>query len=119
MFRKFSSANLLAAATLLLLLPLAVVTHAQPDPNFHIYLALGQSNMQGAAHLPDNPPSHPRIEVLQGQNCSEHNYSYGTWRSHFQPVIRCREGERTKPDGSSGPIGLSPVDSFAVTMAEA
>ncbi len=92
---------------------------AEPDPNFHIYLALGQSNMQGAAHLPDNPISHSRVRVLQGENCSEHSYAYGTWRSHFQPVIRCHSGDRTKPDGTSGPIGLSPVDTFAVTMAEA
>lgn len=94
-------------------------TSDDPKSKFHIYLALGQSNMQGAAHLPDEPISHPRVRVLQGQNCSEHNMPYGEWRDHFQPVIRCREGERPKPDGSSGPIGLSPVDTFAVTMAEA
>lgn len=75
--------------------------------------------MQGAAHLPDQPIAHPRVKVLQGQNCAEHSYVYGVWREHFQPVIKCREGQRTKPDGSSGPIGLSPVDTFAVTMAEA
>lgn len=89
------------------------------EPEFHIYLALGQSNMQGAAHLPDQPISHPRVMVLQGQNCSEHTVRYGEWRNHFQPMIRCREGDRPKPDGSSAPIGLSPADSFAVAMAEA
>lgn len=92
---------------------------AAPDPNFHIYLLLGQSNMQGAAHLPDEPISHPRVRVLQGQNCSETSTPYGEWREHFQPIIRCREGNRQKPDGTSGPIGLSPADTFAVTMADA
>lgn len=96
-----------------------VFTQAEPDPNFHIYLALGQSNMQGAAHLPDTTISHPRVKVLQSQDCNETEYGYGTWRGHFQPVIRCKEGNREKPDGTSGPIGLSPVDTFAVTMAEA
>jgi len=90
-----------------------------PKSKFHIYLALGQSNMQGAAHLPDEPISHPRVRVLQGQNCQEHSIPYGEWRDHFQPVIRCQEGERPKPDGSTGPIGLSPVDTFAIEMAEA
>lgn len=94
-------------------------TADDPKSKFHIYLALGQSNMQGAAHLPDEPISHPRVRVLQGQNCSQHDHPYGEWREHFQPVIRCPEGDRPKPDGSSGPIGLSPVDTFAVTMAEA
>ncbi len=75
--------------------------------------------MQGAAHLPDQPISHPRVRVLQGQNCSEHNIAYGQWREHFQPIIRCKEGTRTKPDGSTGPIGLGPGDMFGVTMAEA
>ena len=28
-------------------LGLAVSAHAAPDPNFHIYLAFGQSNMEG------------------------------------------------------------------------
>ena len=105
--------------TVILALTFSTLVSAQPDPNFHIYLLLGQSNMQGAGHLPDELISHSRVRVLQGQNCSEHSFSYGQWREHFQPVIRCREGSRQKPDGSSGLIGLSPADTFAVTMAEA
>ncbi|CAM3791365.1 Carbohydrate acetyl esterase/feruloyl esterase precursor [Vibrio aerogenes CECT 7868] len=108
---------LLAGVLSMALLP--VCTQAAPDPDFHIYLALGQSNMQGAAHLPETPISHPRVRVLQSQNCSDSAYAYGTWRGHFQPVTRCKEGNRQKPDGTYGPIGLSPVDTFAVTMAEA
>ncbi len=92
-----------------------------PKANFHIYLALGQSNMQGAAFLPDEPVFHERVQVLQGMNCpaSDGNpYSYGEWREMFPPMIKCKEGERSYP-GISGPIGLGPADSFAVTMAEA
>lgn len=94
-------------------------TLATGEPEFHVYLALGQSNMQGAGHLPDEPVFHPRVKALQGQNCSEHQFPYGEWRDQFQPMIRCREGTRPKADGTMAPIGLSPSDTFAVTMAEA
>jgi hypothetical protein len=75
--------------------------------------------MQGAAHLPDPLLSHPRVMVLQGQNCSQHDSPYGEWREYFAPMIRCPEGMRAKPDGSMGPIGLGPADTFAITMADA
>jgi hypothetical protein len=91
------------------------------EPEVHIYLALGQSNMQGAAHVPDEAVFHDRVQVLQGQNCPAsdgHDYGYGEWREMFTPMIRCYEGTRDYP-GASGPIGLGPADSFAVTMAEA
>lgn len=115
MTSKFISS--IRTAVIACALPMAV--SAAPDPNFHIYLLLGQSNMQGAAHLPDDPISHSRVRVLQGQNCQEHSIRYGEWRDHFQPIIRCQEGTRQKPDGSTGPIGLSPADTFGVTMADA
>ncbi|WP_415846491.1 sialate O-acetylesterase [Vibrio aerogenes] len=99
------------------LLPL--FSQAEPDPDFHIYLALGQSNMQGEAHLPDTPISHPRVRALQSQNCSDSEYAYGTWRGHFQPIARCKEGDFPKQDGTYAPVGLSPADTFAVTMADA
>ncbi|MBX2857849.1 MAG: sialate O-acetylesterase [Cellvibrionaceae bacterium] len=114
--------NKQSTATLLLLalwVFAALPARAEPDPNFHIYLALGQSNMQGAAHIADEGHiTHPRVRVLQGQNCKEDNWAYGQWRDHFHPVIRCREGLRKRPDGSTGPTGLSPVDTFAIVMAE-
>ena len=97
----------------------ALTALAEPDPNFHIYLALGQSNMQGAAHIPDEGHlTHPRVKVLQSENCEQRGLRYGQWREHFQPVIRCHSGSRQRPDGSTGPIGLSPVDTFAIAMAE-
>lgn len=102
-----------------LALPAAV--QAAPDPNFHIYLLLGQSNMQGAAHLPDTPVTHPNVRVLQGENCSGVTARYGEWREHFHPVVRCPIGDLrfNKKTGRDGTIGLGPGDSFAVTMADA
>jgi hypothetical protein len=90
-----------------------------PAPELHVYLALGQSNMQGAGHLPEEAIFHPRVMSLQSQNCAEHDIPYGQWREQFQPMMRCQEGTRPKADGTIAPIGLSPVDTFAVTMAEA
>lgn len=93
-----------------------------PEPETHIYLAVGQSNMQGAAHLPDEPIFHDRVLVMQDQNCppSDNNpYGYGEWREMFPPLIKCKEGERPDPNGVTRPIGLGPADSFAVAMAEA
>ena len=42
-FKKVSGALTLAGG----LMMLASVANAAPDPNFHIYIAYGQSNMEG------------------------------------------------------------------------
>ncbi len=97
-------------------------TGGSSEPVVHIYLALGQSNMKGGGFLPDEPVFHERVQVLQGRNCpaSDGNpYSYGEWREQFPPAIGCSDGTRPKPDGTQALIGLTPADSFAVTMAEA
>lgn len=91
-------------------LALPLVAQAAPDPNFHIYLLLGQSNMQGAAPLPQGTIFHPRVQVLQSENCAETNTPYGQWREHFQPLVRCNTNNGN---------GLGPGDTFAVAMAEA
>lgn len=93
------------------------------EPEFHIYLAVGQSNMQGAAHLPDDPPFHERVQVLQSETCPSsdgNSHPYGEWREMFAPIVMCKEGTRPLPGGGAEvPIGLGPADSFAVAMAEA
>jgi hypothetical protein len=97
-------------------------TGGSPEPVVHVYLALGQSNMKGGGFIPDEPVFHERVQILQGQNCpaSDGNpYGYGEWREQFPPAIGCSDGTREKPDGSMALIGLTPADSFAVTMAEA
>jgi len=99
-----------------------VGTGGTGEPEMHIYLAVGQSNMQGAAFLPDEPVFHDRVLVMQDMNCpaSDGNpYGYGEWREMFPPLIKCNEGTRDYGPGQSGPIGLGPADSFAVAMAEA
>lgn len=93
------------------------------EPEVHIYLAVGQSNMQGAAHVPTTPPFHERVEILQSETCpagDNNPYKYGEWREMFIPIVMCKEGTRPLPNGGpETPIGLGPSDSFAVAMAEA
>jgi GH35 family endo-1,4-beta-xylanase len=94
--------------TIILLLGLAVqplTAVAAPDPNFHIYLLFGQSNMEGQA-----PPSqqdyqtNPRVMVMQDETCSGVGL-YGQWRPASPPLIRC--------------VGkLGPGDYFGKTLAE-
>lgn len=97
----------LALTASALLWPYAL--HAEPDPDFHIYLLLGQSNMEGSAVVepPDRVP-HPRVRVLQSESCYSTSAMYGQWREATPPLIRC-----------SKEFGLGPGDTFGKAMAEA
>lgn len=87
----------------------SATTVAAPDPNFHIYLLLGQSNMEGSANIESQDRAeHPRVRVLQSENCSGISTPYGQWRVATPPLIRC---------GSGG--GLGPGDTFGKVMADA
>ena len=81
---------------------------AAPDPNFHIYLMVGQSNMEGSAPIQEQDKyTHPRVQVLQSQTCGSN--IYGTWRPALPTLIRCPR--------SNG--GLGPGDTFGDAMAAA
>lgn len=101
----------------------AVGSGGSGDPELHIYLAVGQSNMQGAAHVQGTIPFHDRVQVLQSETCpsgDDNPHPYGEWREMFVPIVMCKEGTRPLPNGGpETPIGLGPADSFAVAMAEA
>jgi len=88
----------------LLIAPLTAT--AQPDPNFHIYLMVGQSNMEGAAPIQaQDRTTNPRVMVLQDENCPQQTATkYGQWRVAAPPLIRCS--------------GLGPGDNFGKIMAE-
>ena len=80
-------------------------TFAQ-DPNFHIYLMFGQSNMEGQGPIEaQDRITNPRVMLLQDQTCSNLNRTYGTWYTAAPPLVRCW-----------GRVG--PGDSFGKTMAE-
>jgi len=48
----------------------ATMASAAPDPNFHIYIAYGQSNMGGASDAgPEEKVEHPRFKIFASQAC--------------------------------------------------
>ncbi|MDR0487162.1 MAG: sialate O-acetylesterase [Treponema sp.] len=81
----------------------------QGDPNFHIYLCFGQSNMEGD---PDKgiPPkykeySNDRFQVMAAANMPRTQRIIGNWYQAVPPLVR---------DWT----GLSPADFFGRTLAE-
>src|SRR4029077_18185600 len=63
------------------------------DPKFHIYLCLGQSNMEGNARIEsqDNPVD-DRFRVMEAVDCPDMNRKMGQWYTAAPPLCRCRTG---------------------------
>jgi hypothetical protein len=76
------------------------------DPNYHIYLCLGQSNMEGAARaeLQDSTVN-PRFQVMAAVDCENLARTKGNWYPAVPPLCRCR-------------TGMGPADYFGRTMVE-
>lgn len=89
---------------ILLLLAMHNNSYAQ-DPNFHIYLCFGQSNMEGHARFEaqDTTGVSDRFKVLQAIDCSDLNRKKGNWYPAVPPLSRCN-------------TGLSPADYFGRTL---
>lgn len=77
------------------------------DPNFHIYLCFGQSNMEGNARIEDQDraPVDPRFQMLAAVNCTESGREQGNWYTAFPPLARCN-------------TGLTPADYFGRSLVE-
>ncbi|MHC4231608.1 MAG: sialate O-acetylesterase [Planctomycetota bacterium] len=75
------------------------------NPNFHIYLCFGQSNMQGSAPIEaqDKENVNDRFKVLQSVDCSNLKRIKGKWVKAEPPLCRCE-------------TGLGPADYFGRTM---
>ena len=79
------------------LLPVFVVllnafSHAQ-DKNFHIYLCLGQSNMEGSARFePQDTTVDKRFLVMEAVDCPDLGRSKGKWYTARPPLCRCHTG---------------------------
>jgi len=81
---------------------------AQPtgfDPNFHIYLCFGQSNMEGNAAIEnqDRLNVDSRFLMMAAVNMTDLNRKKGEWYVAYPPL--CRGGN-----------GLTPADYFGRTM---
>jgi hypothetical protein len=86
---------------------------AAPDPNFHIYLMFGQSNMEGQGQISDQDRQVPSdlLAMQADNNCTVNGASYGEWRSATPPLIRCYDVAHNFNNG-----GLGPGDYFGRTM---
>ena len=83
--------------------------NAAPDPNFHIYLAFGQSNMEGQGDIGDQDRSvDERFQLLwsaDGGSCNQ-GASKGKWIKATPPLAHCQGAK------------LGPADYFGRTMVE-
>src|SRR5690606_4683988 len=77
------------------------------DPNFHVYLSFGQSNMEGHARieLQDTVNVNGRFQVLEAVNCPDLDREKGKWYTAVPPLCRCK-------------TGLTPTDYFGRMMVE-
>lgn len=74
------------------------------EPDFHIYLCFGQSNMEGAGAIETvDKTVDSRFRVMEAVDCSNLGRTKGKWYTAVPPLTRCYSG-------------LSPVDYFGRTM---
>lgn len=109
--------------TLITGLPVSQV-FAEPDPNFHIYLLFGQSNMagggagnndgEGTKGVGDYCDTNPRVKVLAWGDCNAKSYpcparqvkrTHDQWYTAFPPLHNCQEG-------------IGPADGFGRTLID-
>ena len=74
------------------------------DPNFHIYLCFGQSNMEGQGVIEAQDKNvDNRFQVLQALDCPNLERSKDLWYTAVPPLCQCNSG-------------LSPSDYFGRTL---
>ena len=87
----------------------ATAVYAAPDPNFHIYLAFGQSNMEGQGDIGSQDKSvDERFQLLWSADAGSCNQgaSKGKWIKAIPPLAHCQGAK------------LGPADYFGRTMVE-
>ncbi len=88
------------------------VMQADPDPNFHIYICWGQSNMEGNATVPESEKNgvDERFQMLYtADDCQQCGKKNGQWYTAIPPLARCFHGSNK---------GYGPVDNFGRTLVE-
>ncbi len=74
------------------------------DPNFYVFLCLGQSNMEGNARFePQDTTVDSRFQVMESVNCPNLARKMGHWYAAVPPLCRCH-------------TGLTPADYFGRMM---
>ncbi|OWV09945.1 hypothetical protein B7992_11595 [Fibrobacter sp. UWH1] len=86
----------------------ATLASAAPDPNFHIYIAFGQSNMAGAAGAaePETKP-YPRFKLLPSMDCPAKGRTMGVWTDATSQLANC-----------DNPPSISVADYFGRTLVD-
>ncbi|WP_268223665.1 sialate O-acetylesterase [Sinomicrobium oceani] len=90
-----------------ILLSLAGSRAVAQDPSFYIFLAFGQSNMEGHARFEpeDTVMTNDRFRVLSAVDCTDPDRKKGVWYIAKPPLCRCD-------------TGLTPTDYFGRTLTE-
>lgn len=84
---------------------MSLLLNAQ-NPNFHIYICFGQSNMEGQGKIEaQDTLSDSRFKVLQSLDCPNLNREKGKWYAAVPPTCQCHSA-------------LSPASYFGRTMIE-
>ncbi len=103
--------TLLRIVLMLCLLGASAFSFAEPDPNFHIYICWGQSNMEGNAQIPsgDKTGVDERFQMLfSADGCNDGSgRKLGQWYTANPPLARCL-----------GNSGFGPVDYFGRTLVK-
>ena len=91
----------------IVLLSLLSMIISAPDPNFHVYLAFGQSNMEGNAKIEaqDTANVSPRFKMMAAVDMKSKGRIKGNWYTAVPPL--CREN-----------TGLTPVDYFGRELVD-
>ncbi len=99
---KFLKSIIISSAALA-----STMTMSAQDPNFHIYLCYGQSNMEGNALVEniDKKDIPERFKMMPAVNYNNPKRTMGEWYEAMPPL--CREN-----------TGLTPADWFGRTMVE-
>ncbi len=88
-------------------IPLVLISIAfSQDPDFHIYLCFGQSNMAGAGTIEAQDKTvDNRFQMMEPIDCPNLNRTFGKWYPAVPPLWGCNGG-------------LGPSDYFGRTMVE-
>ena len=78
----------------IMLLTSFVGAQAEPDPNFHIYLCFGQSNMEGNARPEDVDKEYvdERFQTLACVDFQNPERKMGQWYTAYPPIVRQHTG---------------------------
>lgn len=89
--------------TLIMLLLVSTLSFSQ-DPDFHIYICFGQSNMAGNARAEAQDSTvDARFQMMSAMDCPDKGREMGQWYTATPPLCDCR-------------AGISPADYFGRTL---